>query len=188
MTTLTMVSISRRQQQLQADIPTMATITEHGLFYTQQLGTPLRLAQVIGLTSTAFLAGIHSQQADHRTRMHQPADALLQARPSPTLSLRLLSSKLQLLFWSDSGPPNPRVTSFSPPVWSACRPQSSPTSPTALLAPPPPPPSSTRPPPPSSSPRFHTHFSRSSPSTRSCRRKPNPWPRLRSRMPLSKRT
>nr|POF17314.1 hypothetical protein CFP56_65181 [Quercus suber] len=34
----------------------MATVTSHSLFYTEQLSTPLRIAQVIGLTSTAFLA------------------------------------------------------------------------------------------------------------------------------------
>ncbi|EMD00638.1 hypothetical protein BAUCODRAFT_28981 [Baudoinia panamericana UAMH 10762] len=35
----------------------MAAVTNHGLFYTEQLTTPLRVAQVVGLTSATFLAG-----------------------------------------------------------------------------------------------------------------------------------
>ncbi|KAK0939727.1 hypothetical protein LTR29_008721 [Friedmanniomyces endolithicus] len=35
----------------------MATLTNKGLFYTEELGSMIRVAQVLGLTSTAFLAG-----------------------------------------------------------------------------------------------------------------------------------
>lgn len=35
----------------------MATLTSQGAFYTAELGAPIRVAQVLGLTSTAFLAG-----------------------------------------------------------------------------------------------------------------------------------
>ncbi|TKA78213.1 hypothetical protein B0A55_03771 [Friedmanniomyces simplex] len=35
----------------------MAALTNKGLFYTEELGTTIRIAQVLGLTSTAFLAG-----------------------------------------------------------------------------------------------------------------------------------
>ena len=35
----------------------MASFTNHSLFYTETLGAPIRVAQVVGLTSTAFLAG-----------------------------------------------------------------------------------------------------------------------------------
>ncbi len=35
----------------------MAALTNRGLFYTEELGSMIRVAQVLGLTSTAFLAG-----------------------------------------------------------------------------------------------------------------------------------
>jgi len=35
----------------------MAALTNKGLFYTEELGSMIRVAQVLGLTSTAFLAG-----------------------------------------------------------------------------------------------------------------------------------
>jgi hypothetical protein len=34
-----------------------AKMAQFGAFYTDNLGAPLRIAQVVGLTSTAFLTG-----------------------------------------------------------------------------------------------------------------------------------